>query len=129
MAAYYSDLEREMGKMVLTAELMTRIGSNIQVSRTIHGHSQKDIADAAGVSISQFAQIEAGKRVPSLATYIRITEALKVSPDSLFYGEQISTNQEKNTRVYLMAYLTTNCRKMIRSSDPSSLQMNRLKKK
>ena len=83
--------------MVLTAEQMTRIGSNIQVCRTIHGYSQKAIADAAGISISLYAQIEAGKRVPSLATFIRITEALKVSPDSLIYGEQISTNQEKIT--------------------------------
>ncbi len=94
-AAYYSVLESGMDKMGLTQEQMTRIGSNIKASRTILGYSQKAIAAAAGISSSYYAQIEAGKRVPSLSAFIGITEALKVSPDSLIYGERIVTNQER----------------------------------
>lgn len=81
--------------MALTPDQMKRIGSNIKASRSILGYSQKAIADAAGISVSHYAQIEAGKSVPSLAAFIGITDALKVSPDCLIYGEQIVTNQEK----------------------------------
>ena len=81
--------------MALTPEQLKRVGSNIKACCSVLGYSQKAIADAAGISVSHYAQIEAGKRVPSLAVFIGITEALKVSPDSLIYGERIVTNQER----------------------------------
>jgi len=37
---------------------------------------------------SHYSQIEAGKRIPSLEVFINISEALKVSPDNLIYGEK-----------------------------------------
>lgn len=94
-AAFHQSQDSRVSSMALKRDQMKRVGSNIKASRSVLGYSQKAIADAAGISVSHYAQIEAGKRVPSLATFIGITEALKVSPDSLIYGEQIVTNQER----------------------------------
>ena len=71
-----------------------RWGANIRAARTVLGFSQREIAKTAGISLSHYSQIEAGKRIPSLEVFINISEALKVSPDNLIYGEKMASHQD-----------------------------------
>lgn len=71
-----------------------RWGANIRAARTVLGFSQREIAKLAGISLSYYSQIEAGKRIPSLEVLINISEALKVSPDNLVYGEKMTRHQD-----------------------------------
>lgn len=71
-----------------------RWGANIRAARTVLGFSQREIAKLAGISLSYYSQIEAGKRIPSLEVFINISEALKVSPDNLVYGEKMTRHQD-----------------------------------
>jgi len=75
-------------------EHMTSLGANIKAARSVLGFSQKEIAESAGISLSHYSQIEAGRRLPSLEVFINISESLKVSPDSLVYGERMATHQD-----------------------------------
>lgn len=71
-----------------------RWGANIRAARTVLGFSQREIAKLAGISLSYYSQIEAGKRIPSLEVFINISEALKVSPYNLVYGEKMTRHQD-----------------------------------
>ncbi len=73
---------------------ISSLGANIKAARSVLGFYQKEIAESAGISLSHYSQIESGKRLPSLEVFINISEALKVSPDSLVYGERMATRQD-----------------------------------
>ena len=75
-------------------EYISLLGANIKAARTVLGFSQREIAKLAGISLSYYSQIEAGKRIPSLEVLINISEALKVSPDNLVYGEKMTRHQD-----------------------------------
>lgn len=75
-------------------EHISLLGANIKAARTVLGFSQREIAKLAGISLSYYSQIEAGKRIPSLEVFINISEALKVSPDNLVYGEKMTSHQD-----------------------------------
>ena len=75
-------------------ERISSLGANIKAARTVLGFSQREIAKSAGISLSHYSQIEAGKRIPSLEVFINISEALKVSPDNLVYGEKMTRHQD-----------------------------------
>ena len=75
-------------------EHISSLGANIKAARTVLRFSQRELAKSAGISLSHYSQIEAGKRVPSLEVFINISEALKVSPDNLVYGEKMTSHQD-----------------------------------
>ena len=75
-------------------ERISSLGANIKAARTVLGFSQREIAKSAGISLSHYSQIEAGKRIPSLAVFINISEALKVSPENLIFGKKMTSNQD-----------------------------------
>lgn len=54
------------------------VGRNIRQRRRDRFMTQKDLADAAGVSASSLSQIESGTQKAGLETLIRIAQALKV---------------------------------------------------
>ncbi|MDL2238359.1 helix-turn-helix domain-containing protein [Christensenellaceae bacterium OttesenSCG-928-K19] len=59
------------------------IGSRIKEARINNGMSQADLAAKANISLPHISDIELGKSNMMLGTFIRITEALQVSSDSL----------------------------------------------
>lgn len=59
------------------------IGSRIRAVRLQKSMSQADLAAKANLSLPQISDIELGKSRMMLTSFIRITEALQVSADSL----------------------------------------------
>lgn len=59
------------------------IGTRIREVRTKRDMSQQELADAAHISLPHISQIELGKTIMKLPTFIRIAEALQVSADYL----------------------------------------------
>ncbi len=46
--------------------------------------TQQDVADAAGISRSYYAMVEAGRRVPTLKTWLKIGAAIHMPKNELF---------------------------------------------
>ena len=61
------------------------IGSAIQMCRLRRQLSQADLAQLAGCSVSYLSMLENSKRDPTLSTLERISEALKVPVEILFF--------------------------------------------
>lgn len=59
------------------------IGSRIREVRVKKGMSQAELAVEANISLPHISDIELGKSRMMLASFVRITEALQVSADSL----------------------------------------------
>lgn len=59
------------------------IGANIRWIRGLKDLSQMDLAKRAKVSQATIAQIERGKKNPSIQTLLRIAKVLRVEPCSL----------------------------------------------
>ena len=60
-----------------------KIGSRIQKYRDAAGLSQEKLAEQTGVSTIFISYIERGTRQPSLESFIKIANVLKVSTDAL----------------------------------------------
>lgn len=58
--------------------------------------SQGQLAEDVGVSNNHISSIETGKETPSLDTFIRICNGLKVTPDYLLLGCMHSNNISQN---------------------------------
>lgn len=56
----------------------------VRDARTALGLTQSALADAAGVSQSMVAAIEAGRRVPSPAVAARLAEVLGITLDDIY---------------------------------------------
>ena len=59
------------------------IGSRIRGARIKNGMSQAELAVKSNISLPHISDIELGKSNMMLTSFIRITEALQVSADSL----------------------------------------------
>lgn len=59
------------------------IGNRMLAARKRLGLTQSDVADAAGLSDRTYADIERGSVNMRLETFLRICEALYVSPDDI----------------------------------------------
>lgn len=59
------------------------IGSRIREARIKRGMSQAELAVKANISLPHISDLERGKSSMMLASFIRISEALQVSADSL----------------------------------------------
>ena len=59
------------------------IGERIRQIREAKGMTQADLSEKAGISLPRISLIELGKTEMKLSTFIRVTEALQVSADSL----------------------------------------------
>ncbi len=60
------------------------VGANIRRLRRAQGETQAELADTAGIDVRGLGSIERGEGNPSLATIIRLAEALAVRPEELF---------------------------------------------
>jgi transcriptional regulator with XRE-family HTH domain len=63
--------------------LKTSLGNNLRKIRTGQCLTQKQLAEAIGISTSYYTNIENGRQRPSVYTLYRISRYLQVSMDSL----------------------------------------------
>ena len=63
--------------------LKTSLGNNLKRIRKERCRTRKQLAEAIGISISYYANIENGRKKPSVYTLYRIARYLQVSMDSL----------------------------------------------
>lgn len=61
----------------------TQFGKRLAHARAAKNMTQRDLADAVGITWSQISRYEAGKARPRLAVLIKLSEALGVSTDQL----------------------------------------------
>lgn len=66
---------------------------NIKHYRTQRKISQQDLAERSGFSTSFIADIELGRRLPSLKSLVKISEALKVETYLLLVNPETNENQ------------------------------------
>lgn len=69
-----------MGGVVMQLD---SIGKHIRYYRAARGMRQEDLAEKADLSTNYIGMVERGEKIPSLETFITITNALKVSADML----------------------------------------------
>lgn len=60
-----------------------RIGAKIKEIRRKRGMSQKELASKANISLSHMSEIETGRQVLMLPTFIRIIDALNISANEI----------------------------------------------
>jgi transcriptional regulator with XRE-family HTH domain len=69
-------------------ELVGRVAASLRAVRRARTLSQHDLGDLAGVTASAISQAERGERGLSLATLVRLSDALGVTIDDLVRGEE-----------------------------------------
>jgi transcriptional regulator with XRE-family HTH domain len=80
-------LERKARQQALAdqhGEISPRIGFQLKRERRIRGLRLKDVAEAAGLSLSLISKIENNRVSPSLSTLHRLAKALGTSVSALF---------------------------------------------
>lgn len=73
---------------------MNFVINKIKKIRTEKGISQLELANTANFSQSFLANVESGKKKPSLLTILRIAEALNVNPREFFSDTTGKTKDE-----------------------------------
>lgn len=72
--------------------LYVEMGNRIQKRRKNLKIKQSELAEILGISNNHMSSIENGKEKPSLDAFIRLCEALKVTPDYLLLGNMHANN-------------------------------------
>lgn len=62
--------------------------------REMKGMSQLDLSLASGISQTAISQMESGKKNPSLATFLKLCDALEISPESVL-GRALDNNENR----------------------------------
>lgn len=80
------------------------IGEKIKLAREEHGMTQEMLAEAVGLTQNYLGVLERGDKLPKLATFIKIANALRVSADYLLEDELEVSERIKAT--YLEAQIS-----------------------
>ena len=64
--------------------------------RESKGLSQLELSLSSGVSQTAISQMETGKKSPTLATFLKLCDALEVSPDSIL---ALSLNDDEKRKM------------------------------
>lgn len=67
-----------------TEEQVKQVCARLKAIREEHKLSQLDLSLTSGVSQNMIAYIESGKRTPTLSTFLKLCNALKINPAVLF---------------------------------------------
>ncbi|MEX2547287.1 MAG: helix-turn-helix transcriptional regulator [Chloroflexota bacterium] len=59
------------------------LGQRIKKERLARGMTQRDLADAVGITVPYMSKIEAGKETPTDEKIKKIAEVLRLNPDEL----------------------------------------------
>lgn len=74
------------------------LGEKIREKRKRMNMTQKDLSDRSGISVSFLSDIEKGRTPPSIATMLKICEALDLPPYMLFLDEEATAVMEPPQR-------------------------------
>jgi transcriptional regulator with XRE-family HTH domain len=81
----------DTGRPVLGApDIVGRVAASVTAVRRARGLSQHDVGDLAGVTASAISQVERAERGLSLATLVRLSDALGMTVDDLLRGQEPS---------------------------------------
>lgn len=72
------------------------IGCRIATRRKLLGIRQKSLAEKIGISNNYLSSIEHGSEKPSLDIFVKLCNALQVTPDYLLMGNMYSNNVSQN---------------------------------
>lgn len=75
------------------------LGPRIKEVRNRKGIPVRKLAEDVGVEGNYISQIESGDKIPSLATFIRLANALEVTADELLCDYLVAERQVVNTKV------------------------------
>src|SRR5260370_38950585 len=75
---------------------MFQLGKTIKRLRTEAGRSQREVAEAAGLTPSFLSLIESGERDPSLATIRSVAKALKI-PSEIIIWDAVDVPKNLNS--------------------------------
>lgn len=64
------------------------IGKRIKAARECLQLSQNDVQEATGIKYSMISDFERGVREPNLANFAKLSRALKVSMNDLYFGDE-----------------------------------------
>ena len=67
-------------------------GKRLREQRKMNGWTLEQFAEKAGISPNYIGDIERGKKLPSLETFIRMVEVLGVSADTLIRDSVVSAS-------------------------------------
>lgn len=70
----------------------SEIGDRIYRERYARGLTQRELAKAAGLNAMHISHLEAGRKMPSVDTLLKVAKALGVTLDSLASGGDKETN-------------------------------------
>ena len=78
---------RKKGECIMLINDKKRIGEKLAKFRKASGMTQEEFADAAGVSLRAYTNIERGVTDMHVSTLALICDALNISPDDILYEE------------------------------------------
>jgi len=82
-----------------------RLGTVIRSTREERDLTQKELADAAGVSMKYLSMMETGETNPSIKTFTKVCTALKVRPTELMDQAKLSQLKNKDPLAEKLALL------------------------
>ncbi len=80
---------------MLTTELVSIIGGNVRCYRNDLQLTQLELAVKSKLSKAYIAQIETGKKTPSLEAITMLAEALEICPYQLFLDDEVPDENEE----------------------------------
>jgi len=89
------------------------MGKRIRARRNVLRLSQERLAEIASVTTSYIGQIERAERIPSLETLVNISNALRISVDSLLKDSVSVTDDAHTQRIAEMLLNKSNTAKDI----------------
>lgn len=87
------------------------LGKKLRQIRREKGYTQHELAQKAAISEAYLGEIERGLKMPSMNTFLKVTEALEVSTDSVLCEKPSSGGEEYNKIVEKLKELTPQQRK------------------
>ena len=93
-----------------------QVGKRIQNRRKELGMSQADLAERCGISNVYISGVERGASIPSLPVFLRITQALRTTPDFFFVGTAFSSSE----------YITDDIARKLKKCNTTSLDLIRV---
>ena len=85
----------------------TEIGARIAARRKELHMTQEKLTDKIGMSLNQLSNIENSHSVPTVETILKLSEALKVTPDYFLLGISKSANDTDTESIAQKARLCT----------------------
>lgn len=78
--------------MIVLVQQCVDMGNRIRLRRNELKLKQSELAEQIDISTNHMSSIETGKQMPSMDIFIKLCEALRVTPDYLLLGSMHANN-------------------------------------